>query len=286
VKYAFIESDLAAYDVTVSCAVLQVSRSGYYQWRERPASSRALAAEALAVEIQSVYAENHGVYGSPRIYQVLKAQGHQVCENTVAKVMRRHEIRAKTKQKYVPRTTDSSHDQPLAKNVLNRGFAAELPNQKWAVDITYIPTDEGWLYLAGVMDLCSRKIVGWSMREHLQAELATEALTMAIIHRRPKAGLLHHSDRGVQYASEEYRHLLEQHAMEASMSGRGDCWDNACVESFWGTLKTEWVHHLHYTTRQQARQSLFEYIEVFYNRKRLHSSLGYLSPEAFEARLN
>lgn len=154
------------------------------------------------------------------------------------------------------------------------------------MDITYIHTDEGWLYLAGVIDLCSRKIVGWSMAEHLKTDLVTEALQMAILHRRPGKGLLHHSDRGVQYASEDYRQLLKLNHMRPSMSGRGDCWDNACVESFWGTLKTELVNHEHYLTHEQARQSIFEYIEVFYNRKRMHSSLGYLSPEAFEASLN
>ena len=285
-KYAFIQSDLSMYDVLICCQVLQVSRSGYYQSRKRGPSDRKRRREELAVKIQAVHEQNRCVYGSPRVYHALVAQGESVCENTVAKVMKQRQIRAKTKKKFVPRTTDSSHDQPLARNVLNREFAALMPNQKWVVDLTYIPTDEGWLYLAGVMDLCSRKIVGWSMHEHMQTELVTEALTMAIVHRRPQAGLLHHSDRGVQYASEDYRHLLDLHGIEASMSGRGDCWDNACAESFWSTLKTELVNHEHYATREQARQSIFEYIEVFYNRKRLHSALGYMSPEAFEAGLN
>jgi transposase InsO family protein len=274
------------YDVSLCCDVLEVSRSGYYQWLNREPSDRARRQEELAAKIQAVHEENLRVYGSPRVHQVLKSQGESVCENTVAKLMKERQIRAKTKKKFVPRTTDSSHDQPLAKNLLNREFAALLPNEKWAVDITYIPTDEGWLYLAGVMDLCSRKIVGWSMREHMQTELVSEALTMAITHRRPGAGLLHHSDRGVQYASEDYRRLLELNEIKASMSGKGDCWDNACSESFWSTLKTELVHHEKYATREQAKQSIFEYIEVFYNRKRLHSSLGYMSPEAFETGLN
>jgi transposase InsO family protein len=286
VKYAFIQSSLAMYEVAVCCEVLQVSRSGYYQSQRRAPGDRARRREELAVKIRVVHEENLRVYGSPRVYRVLKSRGESVCENTVAKVMQQRQIRAKTKKKFVPRTTDSSHDQPVAKNLLNREFKALLPNQKWAVDITYIPTDEGWLYLAGVMDLCSRRIVGWSMREHMQSELVSEALTMAIVHRRPKAGLLHHSDRGVQYASEDYRYLLEQHGIMSSMSGKGDCWDNACAESFWSTLKTELVHHEKYATRAAARQSIFEYIEVFYNRKRLHSSLGYQSPEAFEAGLN
>jgi putative transposase len=286
VKYAFIESDLAMHEVRISCRVLGVSRSGYYRWLDRVPSKRLLATRVLAREIQAVHVENRCAYGSPRVYQALKSRGNRVCENTVAKVMKREGIRARAKKKFVPRTTDSSHEQPVAGNVLNREFTASLPNRKWAVDITYIPTEEGWLYLAGVMDLCSRKIVGWSMHEHMQTELVREALTMAIMRRQPQAGLLHHSDRGVQYSSDDYRHLLNQHGIKASMSGRGDCWDNACVESFWSTLKTELVHHQRYRSRDEARQSIFEYIEVFYNRKRLHSALGYLSPEAFEARLN
>jgi putative transposase len=286
VKYAFIESDLAMHEVRISCRVLGVSRSGYYRWLDRVPSKRLLATRVLAREIQAVHVENRCAYGSPRVYQALKSRGNRVCENTVAKVMKREGIRARAKKKFVPRTTDSSHEQPVAGNVLNREFTASLPNRKWAVDITYIPTEEGWLYLAGVMDLCSRKIVGWSMHEHMQTELVREALTMAIMRRQPQAGLLHHSDRGVQYSSDDYRHLLNQHGIKASMSGRGDCWDNACVESFWSTLKPELVHHQRYRSRDEARQSIFEYIEVFYNRKRLHSALGYLSPEAFEARLN
>ena len=165
-------------------------------------------------------------------------------------------------------------------------FTAELPNQKWATDITYILTGEGWLYLAGVIDLCSRMIVGWSMADHMKTDLVSDALKMAVDRRLPEADLLHHSDRGVQYASDDYQHLLQSHQMQSSMSGKGNCWDNACAESFWATLKTELVHHEQYATREQARQSIFEYIEIFYNRKRLHSSLGYLSPEAFEARFN
>jgi putative transposase len=286
VKYKFIQSDLSMYNVSLCCAVLGVSTSGYYQSLRRGPSTRALRREELAVKIQAAHAENRGVYGSPRIYRVLVAQGESVCENTVAGVMKERQIRAKTKRKFVPRTTDSAHGQPVAGNLLDRQFAASAPNKKWVGDITYIPTDQGWLYLAGVMDLCSRKIVGWSMAEHMETALITGALQMALLQRRPGAGLMHHSDRGVQYASEDYRHLLDLHGIKASMSAKGDCWDNACAESFWSTLKTELVNHEHYATREQARQSIFEYIEVFYNRKRLHSSLGYMSPEAFEAGLN
>jgi putative transposase len=286
VKFAFIQNQLSDYPVEVCCDVLEVSRAGYYAWRDRPLSPRKQRQEVLAVKIQAVHAANRRVYGSPRVHRALKAQGEKICENTVAKVMHQRQIRAQSKRKFVPRTTDSQHQQPVAANILDRQFQASKPNTKWAADITYIPTDEGWLYLAGVMDLCSRKIVGWAMADHMRTDLVKDALQMALLHRQPPEGLLHHSDRGVQYASDDYVHLLHRHEMEMSMSGQGDCWDNACVESFWATLKTELVHHQHYATRAQAHQSIFEYIEVFYNRQRLHSALGYRSPEAFEARFN
>jgi putative transposase len=286
VKFAFIEEHLCSFAIETVCEVLDVSRSGYYAWLKRPDSARAQRRRELAVKIKAIHEENRRVYGSPRVYEALAAQGETVCENTVAAVMRQQQIRAKTKRKFVPRTTDANHACPVADNVLDRQFTAELPNQKWAADITYIPTDEGWLYLAGVIDLCSRKIVGWSMADHMRTDLVSQALQMAITQRSPGKGLLHHSDRGVQYASDEYQRLLQSHQMEVSMSGKGDCWDNACAESFWSTLKSELVHHEQYATREQARASIFEYIEVFYNRKRLHSSIGYQSPEAFEASLN
>ena len=285
-KFAFMEEHLCSFATAIVCDVLDVSRSGYYAWRDRPESARSQRRVELAAKIKAVHEQNRRVYGSPRIFQVLKTQGQAVCQNTVAAVMRLHEIRAKTKRKFVPRTTDSSHASPVAENVLGRQFRADLPDRKWVVDITYIPTGEGWLYLAGVLDLCSRKIVGWSMADHLRAELPADALSMAVARRCPDAGLLHHSDRGVQYACDDYQHLLKSHGMQVSMSGRGDCWDNAAMESFWSTLKNELVHHEQYKTREQARRSIFEYIEVFYNRQRLHSSIGYQSPEAFEASLN
>jgi putative transposase len=286
VKFAFIKEHLRVYPLPIVCQVLAVSRSGYYAWRGRPQSRRAKRRCELAVKVRAVHQENRGVYGSPRVHRTLVAAGEQVSENTVANVMRQHEIRARAKRKFVPRTTDSRHEQAVAENVLGRQFTAELPNKKWAVDITYIPTGEGWLYLAGVIDLCSRKIVGWSMAEHMRTDLISDALTMAVARRNPDPGLLHHSDRGVQYASDDYQHRLRSHEMKVSMSGKGDCWDNACVESFWATLKTELVHQQQYATHAEARASIFEYIEVFYNRKRLHSSIGYVSPEMFEASLN
>ncbi len=286
-KFAFIRKELAqTYPLDVCCNVLGVSRSGYYAWRDRPDSARAKRREELAAKVRSVHDANRRVYGSPRVCAALRAGGEDVCENTVAKVMREHEIRARTSRTFVPRTTDSRHTQPVAANVLDRQFDADLPDRKWAADITYIPTDQGWLYLAGVIDLCSRRIVGWSMADHMRSDLVADALGMAIARRDPGKGLLHHSDRGVQYASDDYQHLLQTRDIACSMSGRGDCWDNAVMESFWGTLKTELVNHEHYTTHEQARASIFQYIEVFYNRHRLHSSLGYVSPEHFEASLN
>ncbi len=285
-KFAFIKESLSEYPVEVCCQVLEVSRAGYYAWRDRPASPRAVRREQLVQKIKTVHQQNRRVYGSPRVYEALIAQGEKVSENTVARLMKQRRIRVKTKRKFVPRTTDSDHANPVAPNVLDRQFTAQMPNQKWAVDITYIPTEQGWLYLAGVIDLCSRMIVGWSMADHMRAELVGDALKMAIARRNPSGPLIHHSDRGVQYTSEDYMHLLESHNMMPSMSRKGNCWDNAVKESFWATLKTELVNHEQYATHEQARASIFEYIEVFYNRKRLHSSLGYVSPEAFEASLN
>jgi transposase InsO family protein len=286
VKFAFIDEHLSDQPVDLACEVLDVSRSGYYAWRDRPEGPRSRRRWELATKIHALHADNRRVYGSPRIFKALRARGERVSENTVARIMRTQGLRAKVKRKFVPRTTDSAHGQPIAPNVLDRRFDAKAPNRKWAGDITYIPTDEGWLYLAGVIDLHSRRIVGWSMADHMRTDLVADALSMAISRRRPGPGLLHHSDRGVQYASDDYQGLLSRQGIEVSMSGKGDCWDNAVMESFWATLKTELVHHEHYATRLEARQSIFEYIEVFYNRKRLHSSLGYVSPEAFEASRN
>jgi putative transposase len=285
-RFAFIQRHRDRWPVHVQCHVLQVSRSGYYAWVRRPPSERAQRQQKLTGLIRQVHAEIRQTYGSPRVTIELQAQGEWVCENTVAKLMRRGRIRSKIQRKFVPRTTDSNHHHPVADNLLDRDFAAEAPNRKWACDITYVPTDEGWLYLAVVMDLCSRRIVGWSMADHMRGELVCEALAGAIATRRPADGLLHHSDRGVQYACEDYQDLLAGHDIACSMSRRGDCYDNAVVESFFGTLKTELVNHERYATRQQARASLFEYIEVFYNRCRRHTSIGFLSPEAFEAQFN
>jgi transposase InsO family protein len=285
-KFAWIKEHREEFAVEVMCRVLEVSKSGYYASLDRPPSERQKHRAEMAELIKLLEEENDGVYGSPRMQRALLAHGERVCENTVARIMKAEGISARTKRKFVPRTTDSNHEYLPAPNLLDRNFTAEMPNQKWAADITYIPTDEGWLYLAAVIDLCSRKIVGWSMADHMKVELVSDALKMALARRKPPAGLLHHSDRGVQYACEDYQHLLASSGIVCSMSGRGDCYDNAVMESFWATLKTERVHHEHYATREQARGSIFEYIEVFYNRKRLHSSLDYQSPESFEASLN
>ena len=262
-KFAFIRDHLKDYPVTICCKVLQVSRSGYHAWVRRPLSARRRHCEALAERIRQVHEAHRGVYGSPRVYRLLKGQGEQACENTVAKIMRQQGLHAKGKRRFVPRTTDSAHEKPIAANVLDRQFTAEAPNRRWVADITYIPTGEGWLYLAAVLDLFSRKIVGWSMAEYLGWDLAGDALGMGLSRRQPSSGLLHHSDRGVQYACEDYRKLLECHGIAVSMSGVGDCYDNAVLESFWATLKTELVHHERYATRDEARRSIFEYIEVF-----------------------
>jgi putative transposase len=268
------------------CDILQVSRSGFYAWRGRPLSPRGRQRQELLDQIRRVHVDSRGIYGSPRIHAELLEQNVRACVNTVAKLMKQAQIHSKIKRRFVVRTTDANHDHPIAANLLDRQFAAVLPNTRWCCDITYVPTDQGFLYLAAVMDLCSRRIVGWSMAEHLRGELCLDAIRMAIQSRQPGAGLLHHSDRGVQYASDEYRHLLESRGIQISMSRVGNCYDNAVMESFFGTLKTELIHHEKYATHEAARQSIFEYIEVFYNRRRRHSAIDYKSPEAFEAGLN
>ena len=268
------------------CATLNVSRSGYYASLRRPVSQRQQRREELIEQIRQAYQQNRCIYGSPRVHAELVARQVSVCVNTVARLMKQTGLHSKIKRRFVVHTTDARHDHPVASNVLDRCFAAQTPNCKWCCDITYVPTNEGFLYLAAVIDLYSRRIVGWAMADHLRADLCLDALTMALACRRPASGLLHHSDRGVQYACEQYQQLLADHGIEVSMSRTGNCHDNAVMESFFGTLKTELIYHEQYTTRQQARSSIFEYIEVFYNRQRRHSAIGYQSPETFEASLN
>ena len=268
------------------CEVLQVTRSGYYAWRDRPQSRRQRRRAELVKQIRQVHEESRATYGSPRVTPELKDRGLDVCENTVARYMRDAGLCVKPRRRFVPRTTDSEHQHPIAPNRLERDFAASAPDRKWACDLTYLFTEEGWLYLSVVIDLFSRKIIGWSMSDDLKASGVAEALKMALARRKPHAGLLHHSDRGVQYACELYRELLDEHGITVSMSRPGNCYDNAPAESFFGTLKSELVHRAHYRTRAEARASVFEWIECWYNRRRRHSSLGYLSPEQFEARHN
>jgi transposase InsO family protein len=285
-RFRFIDHHRRRWPIEVMCRVLAVSRSGYYAWRRRPMSARRCRCATLLESIRQAHRESRGIYGSPRIHRDLRARGIHCSRNTVATLMRHHHLRSRLKRRFVVRTTDSRHAHPIARNLLQRRFHWEHPNRAWCCDLTYVPTDEGWLYLAVVLDLCSRKVIGWSMADHLRSELVEEALRMALAQRRPRPGVMHHSDRGVQYACESYRDLLAAHGMIASMSGAGDCLDNAVAERFMGALKTEWVHHQRYATRQQARLSVFEYIEVFYNRKRRHSTLGYVSPEEYERTLD
>ena len=268
------------------CQVLQVSRSGYYAWVDRPTSERSKRQAELIEQIRQVHEHSFGTYGSPRIHAELAEREIEVCVNTVAKLMNQAQIRSAKHRRFVPQTTDSNHDLPVAPNLLEQDFASGHLDQKWVCDITYVNTAEGTLYLAAVMDLCSRRIVGWSMADHMQVQLCLDALDMALRSRRPDQGLIHHSDRGVQYASIDYSRRLQFHDIRVSMSRVGNCYDNAAMESFWGTLKTEWIYRQKYTTREQARQSIFQYIECWYNRWRRHSAIGYMSPEQFEASLN
>jgi putative transposase len=268
--------------VGVQCGVLGVSRSGYYAWRDRVRSERSERQEQLITEMRAIHAEQgkHS-YGSPRMHRELQALGHEVSENTVARLMKENGLRATTARKF-RHTTDSNHGHPVAENVMDREFTATRPNEKWVSDITYVETDEGWLYVAAVEDLYSRKVVGWSLGDRMTRELVESALRMAIGRRLPCGELLLHSDRGSQYASGSYQELLGSQGITCSMSRRGNCWDNAPMESFFATLKKELVHQERYATRAEARASIFEYIEVFYNTERRHSSLGYVSPQAFE----
>jgi transposase InsO family protein len=285
VIFRFIEEHKGHWPVRLLCDALGVSAAGYYAWRDRPAkhSARQQRQDALLVEIWAIHAEFKARYGSPRVHAELAARGQGCCVNTVAKLMRDHDIRAKTaKKKFRVCTTDSDHDLPVAENLLDRQFNPEAANEAWVADITYIPTRQGWLYLAAVEDLYSRRVVGWSMADHVQSRLVVDALELAVQRRLPGEGLLAHSDRGSQYASEHYQGLLARHGITCSMSRRADCWDNAPMESFYASLKKELVHDADFATRAEARAAIVEYIEVFYNSQRRHSSLGYVSPAEYE----
>jgi putative transposase len=274
------------YSVTELCAALAVSRSGYYAWRRHQPGPRARANQSLGRVIQTLFVQSRRSYGSPRMTAALRQAGQSCNHKRVERLMRQAGLQGRTKKRYRVVTTESGHAWPVAPNRLRQGPRLTGPNQIWVTDLTYVPTQEGWLYLAGVMDLYSRKVVGWAMGESLSATLPLAALAMAVNQRQPATGLLHHSDRGVQYASRDYRAQLTRAGLQASMSRPGNCYDNAAMESFWSTLKEELIYRGQFATRAQARQSIFEWIEVFYNRQRLHSSLGFKSPVDFENQLN
>jgi transposase InsO family protein len=279
-KYTFIATHQEQYSVRLMCRVLDVSRSGYYAWRKREPSQRERENKVLLEQIRGIFKCSRETYGSPRIQAELNAQGIACSRGRVARLMRRNGLKARCRRRYrVTTKVDERH--PVATNVLDRDFTAQQPNQKWLADITYIDTQQGWLYLAAVLDVFSRRIVGWSMQKRMTKSLVIDALQMALGQRDTTDDLLHHSDRGSQYTSADYQDLLQSCDITVSMSGTGNCYDNAMMESFFATLKSEWVTH-RYATRDLARRDIFEFIEVWYNRQRRHSALGYLSPLAFE----
>lgn len=271
-----------AYPIAQLCLALGVSRSGFYAWNQHQPSRRAQEDTRLSSSILQIHARSRQTYGSPRIREELREAGVAIGRRRVARLMRQKGICGRSRRRRSPQTTDSHHDQPLAPNLLKHRAPASRINEVWVTDITYIPTGEGWLYLAGILDVYSRKIVGWSVSATLATALCLDALTMALQQRRPPKGLIHHSDRGVQYASREYRHALHAAALVPSMSRRANCYDNALAESFWSTLKIECLHRAHFQTRAEASLAVFDFIECFYNPHRRHSSLGYRSPVAFE----
>ena len=280
-KYAAIHAQRETYSTRMMCRVLGVSRSGYYGWRDRPESARARRHRELTEKIRHFHRASRKTYGSPRIHTDLVESGERVGENTVALLMQRAGVVPKTVRKF--RVTTDSRKTVAAPNRLEQQFTAAEPNQRWVSDITFIPTHAGWLYLAVIIDLYSRAVIGWAMDKRMKGELVTDALKMALMRREVLNPLLLHSDQGSQYAAAEYRAILAENAIECSMSRKGHCWDNAVAESFFHTLKTELVHHEDYRSRDEAKVSIFEYIEVFYNRQRRHSHLGQMAPTAFEA---
>ena len=281
-RYAFISQHRDTWPVAWLCSALEVSKAGFYAWLDRPKSPQEQRRDTLLGEIRAIHQTVKGRYGSPRLHAELLARGHTCALNTVARLMQEAGIVARTHKKFRPHTTGSNHGLQVADNLLERQFQPQGPDQVWVGDITYIPTGEGWLYLAVVEDLYSRRIVGWSMDSSMTSRLVVDALEMAVQQRLPGEDLLAHSDRGSQYASEHYQRVLAGHGITCSMSQRANCWDNAPAESFFATLKKELVHLEDFATRAKARTAIFEYIEMFYNRQRLHSTLGYKSPEAFE----
>jgi transposase InsO family protein len=266
------------------CQLLEVSRSGYYEWLNRPPRAQAEAEQHVEAKVQHYFAQGRGTYGTRRIKHLLAQEGLCVSRRRIGRLLAQAGLRCKTRRKYKAPTT-AGQAQTVAPNQLNREFRVDAPNQVYVGDITYLPTGEGWLYLAVVLDLCSRAVVGWSMANHMRAELVHQALAMALSQRQAAAGLIMHTDRGSQYGADSYRQLLRQHGIEPSMSRKGNCWDNAVAESFFHTLKTELIYVEEYDTHEQAQTAVFEYIEVFYNRQRCHSANGYLAPLLYEQTL-
>ena len=281
--FELVKAEKAHYPVAVLCSVLSVSRSGFYAWEQRPAPARERADAALTLDIRVAHKLGRSTYGSPRVHAELQAKGVRVSEKRVARLMREDGLRARQKRRF-RRTTDSNHSDPIAPNVLKRDFEPAAPNQSWATDVTYVHTAEGWLYLAVMLDLFSRRVVGWAASITNDRALALEALDRALAARNPKPGLVHHSDRGSPYASADYRSALEKRGLVASMSRTGDCWDNAVAESFFASLKAELVDHERYLGHAAAVASIGDYIENFYNPLRRHSHLDYLNPIEYELR--
>jgi putative transposase len=283
VRFVFIAAEKANYPVRLLCELLEVSRSGYYAAVDRPAAPKKTSDAQLVVEIKAAMVRGRGTYGSPRVHDDLRAHGIRVSKKRIERLMRENDLVARQKRRFV-HTTDSDHQHPIAPNVLERNFETKAPNEAWVGDVTYIPTGEGWLYLAVLIDLFSRRVVGWATSAHNDTELALRALDQALRARHPLPGLVQHTDRGSPYASGDYRAVLAAHAVTASMSRTGDCWDNAVAESFFATLKAEHVDHEDFATRDIGTASIGDYIESFYNCARRHSFVGYLSPIEFELR--
>ncbi|MBL6751650.1 MAG: IS3 family transposase [Nevskia sp.] len=282
VKYAWMDSERGSYPLEAMCTALGVSPSGYADWKGGGDRHSRLSDRALLALIRAIHAQTKGAYGAPRIWRELRDRDYPASKERVRRLMQEHGIRGRHKRRYKA-TTDSRHNFPVAPNLLDQQFRTCRPDLIYTADITYIPTAEGWLYLAVVLDLYTRMVVGWAMSQRMTRELVIDALRMAWFRRRPPPGLIHHSDRGSQYCSHDYQYLLRRYGMTASMSRKGNCWDNAVTESFFNSLKNERTHHARYATRAQARQDTFEYIELFYNRRRRHSALGYLSPAEFHS---
>ena len=284
-RFRFVAENAVTWPVSVQCRVLEVSTSGYYEWLRKPHTERDERDIAHMAVIRCIFDDYYGIYGSPRIGAEMRDRGYEITNKQVARLMKDMGLKAIQEKRFKPpQTTDSTHGLPVAKNLLNQDFYAERANQKWVGDITYIATNEGWLYLATVIDLYSRKVVGWAFSDSLATPLVSSALSMAVRERRPQGPLIFHSDQGCQYASHEFCDLLKVHGIQQSMSRKGCCYDNAVAESFFHSLKVEWISGHRYASRRQAQSSVFTFIQGFYNRMRRHSTLGYLSPIEFEER--